>query len=476
MFDLIFDMQYKNEIGIVNPHNPKPIIFVSSTIDNLPNERTTAYNTIEKMAFYPSMSDYTFEAVNSNSIKACIDKVKECDVFILMLGPTYGWELPNGISITELEYDTAYKENKPIFVFNLKYNKEEKQKIFEKKIGSLYEYKTVKDVYELENEIKKSLLKYFDKLRKDKKTKTEKICSNLVEMFFPNDLYIGKLIINRDEIIKNSYSTDKKLKWDTSTREVVFSALKQKGLTVGSDWVTHENNIITFYDLYDPKNYMRSIIDPGTIEMISSKQFYDISIPYERVFKDLLYKCFARKAFNLKIYWNYKIRTFYFVPFKDEDNKREETWHSKKMATRTVFEKKYKKTNPDELSYCKHLSFKVRFHNFNDKWYMEVTPDWYISWKDYKLSQFSDQRVTYLKKKERNNQVYNHVKFIVSMLRHNIENDLFTSYKDYKLIKIGQLLSIDSYPIVEDDLWFNKESKEEKERLRSKQNLVDLFV
>jgi hypothetical protein len=129
---------------------PKPVIFISSTILDLASERKAALDAVTKMKCVPRMSEYTFEAVSKGSVTACIDEVKSSDFYILIVGNRYGYELPNGISITEFEFDTAFKERKPIFVFNMECEKELKQGAFEKKVGSLFFYKTVKDAQQIE--------------------------------------------------------------------------------------------------------------------------------------------------------------------------------------------------------------------------------------------------------------------------------------------------------------------------------------
>ena len=113
--------------------NLKPNIFISSTVKDLPNEREAAKRAVEKLPANPIMSEFTMNTVNKPSVNACIDEVKKADFYILILGGRYGRELENGISITELEYDIAYKENKPIFVYNTIYEKEPKQAKFQKK-------------------------------------------------------------------------------------------------------------------------------------------------------------------------------------------------------------------------------------------------------------------------------------------------------------------------------------------------------
>jgi len=49
-------------------------------------------------------------------------QVKDCDVYIAILGMRYGTIFSEGISHTEHEYNTAYEQNKKIYVFILDEN------------------------------------------------------------------------------------------------------------------------------------------------------------------------------------------------------------------------------------------------------------------------------------------------------------------------------------------------------------------
>ena len=137
--------------------NVKPIVFVSSTVSDLPNEREAARLSIEQVDCVPSMCEHTFIAQNRNSIDVCLNEVRKADIYILILGGRYGYELDDGISITEKEWFTADKNDKPIIVFNLiNYNKEQKQIEFANKVGDIYKgkfWKDVKDVFKLKDEI-----------------------------------------------------------------------------------------------------------------------------------------------------------------------------------------------------------------------------------------------------------------------------------------------------------------------------------
>lgn len=75
---------------------------------------------------------------------------------------------------------------------------------------------------------------------------------NLVEISFPEQLFIADLDIDRDEVLVNSrVEGGAWLKNSASTREVAQAALKQQGLSFAADWECHENKVITFHNLYE---------------------------------------------------------------------------------------------------------------------------------------------------------------------------------------------------------------------------------
>ena len=175
-------------------------IFVSSTILNLPNERKAAFNAIQKAGAFPIMSEKTIEAQNANSLTTCLDKVKESNVYILILSGNYGWQPKNKESITELEFMTAKNYYIPIFVFNTTYPKDELQKNFEKRVENLYFWKNVADADELEAEIGKVLREIIEKKQNELLNIKEPVYSNLVKIKFPQYVYLAELNIDNSQI------------------------------------------------------------------------------------------------------------------------------------------------------------------------------------------------------------------------------------------------------------------------------------
>ncbi len=162
----------------------QPKIFISSTIVDLPNERKAALNAVEKVGGFPVMSEFTIEAQSTDSLTACLEKVKESDIYVLILGGRYGWQPENKESITELEYQTALACKLSILVFNTAYPKEQLQKDFEKKVEAFYFRKTVKDAFELQEEIEKSLKAEIEKSKMNFSTKRNQFIRTLLKFSF----------------------------------------------------------------------------------------------------------------------------------------------------------------------------------------------------------------------------------------------------------------------------------------------------
>ena len=439
---------------------PKPIVFVSSTIDDLPEERKAAFDAITKLKCVPRMSDFTFEAMSKGAITACIDEVKKSDFYILILGCRYGSELPNGISITEFEFDTAFKERKPIFIFDTSYQKELKQSVFENKVGSLFIYKKVTNPQQLETEIVRAFNKYFEEQQYQKELDKETLYSDLLEVLFPEKIFHASLNFDRVQVIKKTRGTERPLKMDAETRHVIYAALKQNSVPALGDFNYSEGKIITFQNLHDDKNPLSKIVDPGTIESDNAVDYFTTNNDYLNTFKGLLHQCLVRKFFSIGVQWQHELSLFYFPPSPETPDKRMISWHSKKDATRTVFEATYKTNKPDEMLIGKHLALRTRFFLFEGKWYLGIFPEWYFSYDGVRKSFYSARQIIYLKKKERNNQVFNHLKFLVFALKFYSPSDLFKQYHPYEILKFGKILNLAGYPSIDDNLWHPKEDKE----------------
>ncbi len=457
----------------------QPKIFISSTIMDLPNERKAAYRAVEKAGGFPLMSEFTMEAQSTDSLTACLSKVLESDIYVLILGARFGWQPEGRESITELEYDTARGKNIPIIVINTTYPKEELQREFEKKVEPNYFRKTVNDAFELESELEKALKTEIDKKQNEYFNRTELVYSNLVKIQFPNKLYIADLDIDK-KAVKNYNRERKRRFYKPSLHDYAVSALFMNDISFPHDWVVWNGKIITFHDLQDDSIGLTKIIDRGTAEPFNCDEFYDWSEEQMSQFKYLLKKCLESKLYKLKIKWFKDEKLFAFLPIKKDNLGRWQTrsieWtKTKKKATRKAVEIKRNLKNKDEVFNMRCLAFRTGFENFDNNWYLSIKPEWIFLWNDLTVCDLAYKNIQWLKKTERNMHVFNHFNFILRYLQPSQMESMFNEYQEYPFIQIERIQSFDFAPIVPDDVWNNLEQAISQKKLRDKSGNVDLF-
>lgn len=95
-------------------------IFVSSTYVDLINERQAAVEAILKAGHIPAGMEL-FTASNQSQWTIIQKWIDESDIYMLILGGRYGSIEPSsGLSYTELEYNYALSQNKPLFAVIMK--------------------------------------------------------------------------------------------------------------------------------------------------------------------------------------------------------------------------------------------------------------------------------------------------------------------------------------------------------------------
>lgn len=457
----------------------QPRIFISSTIWDLPNERTAAYNAVNKMGAFPIMSEKTMEAQSTDSLTACLSKVMVSDIYVLILGGRYGWQPEGKESITELEYQTARNQKIPIIVINTIYTKELLQKEFERRVETNYFRKTVSDAFELEKELEQALKSEIDKKQNEYFNRTEPVYSNLVKIKFPHHLYIADLNIDKKAV--QQYNKERKRPFfKPSLHDYAVSALYMQDISFPHDWLVWDGKIITFHNLQDSSLGLTKIIDKGTVEPLACDEFYDTSTDHLSQFKYLLKKCLEAKLHKLKIRWIKDGKLFAFLPTQKDNFDR---WQPRsiewtktvKRATRKVVEIKRNLKNNDEVFNMRCLAFRTGFENFDNNWYLSLKPDWIFLWSDFRICHLAFKNIQWLKKTERNMHVFNHFNFILHYLQPSQMESLFDEYKDYPFIKIEKIEKFNFAPIVPDSVWINLEAIGTQKKLTDENGNVDLF-
>ncbi len=287
--------------------------------------------------------------------------------------------------------------------------------------------------------------------------KPQKVYLNLLELYFPERVYLADLAIDRNQVIQSSRNTNRPLKRDSSTRDVAAAALKQHGLRFGVDWVCHEGKVITFHDLRDRDLPLVALIDLGTVTPLDSQEFYEIDDDYENIFKSLLGRCLQQKLYHLNVQWQHQERLFIFSEV-DGNPKRSEGWKDKRTDNRAVYERVMKNNKPDEILHCKHFGFRTKYVRFGNKWYVSITPDWFFSFDGYRKSYFAKDNLDWLKRHENDKSVCNHLRFIAAFLKQERPSDLFTQRQQYSFLSFGNLITFDNAPPLNDKDWLPDKS------------------
>lgn len=94
----------------------KYTVFVSSTYDDLKEERREVINALRELNCIPCGME-TFPADNDEQFEFIKDVIDECDYFVLIIAGRYGSVSSGGLSFTEMEYRYAVEKGIPVLVF-----------------------------------------------------------------------------------------------------------------------------------------------------------------------------------------------------------------------------------------------------------------------------------------------------------------------------------------------------------------------
>ena len=79
-----------------------PVVFISSTQEDLIPYREQVREAVHKAKCFPEMMEY-FEAGQYKPLTTCLEKVRGCDVLIVVVAHRYGWvpeeQEPNGCRV-----------------------------------------------------------------------------------------------------------------------------------------------------------------------------------------------------------------------------------------------------------------------------------------------------------------------------------------------------------------------------------------
>lgn len=276
---------------------------------------------------------------------------------------------------------------------------------------------------------------------------SEVLTGNLVELYFPNVIYVAQVA---NEIMEKHRKGGAR-----NLRRTVGEFCRQAMTPIPSPYVTYNDNLITFFDLNTADHPYRYVIEEGTAEEISAREFWGIDESHERVFKSLLRFSLQHRLYSERVAWYKDDKLFVFLPRDTDGDVRAEVWQGDRQSSRKVFERKYNKKNTSKVLTQKHLAFSVDFHRLASDWLMSIMPTWFFSYGgDFKKSGYSHTNLSWLKRKENNRAVLNHFRFLVEWLKSIDTDDLFSERgKRDSFLSFGDCVALKGAPFLDETLW-----------------------
>lgn len=197
----------------------------------------------------------------------------------------------------------------------------------------------------------------------------------------------------------------------------VWSHVRANGLAVSGEWVLHGKQIVSVHDLR--KAPWNTICESAFAEQIPIDDYaLSNDRDMQHLFVRILHQCLKEKLSPLWVGFNPDRDFFYFKPTPKLIPRRLSYPSLKEAATRVVFGPYQSKTTADRNAYYRHSAFVPAFIRFDDVWYLQVTPTYLFTSDGYKESRYAAERLSGIKKLERNSAVLGQLLMWVECLTH----------------------------------------------------------
>lgn len=225
-------------------------VFISSTYVDLAEHRKAAHDALEKLGLHVIWME-AFGARPEESTKACLNEVEESDLFVGIYAHRYGY-IPTGseISITEQEFEHAYKLDKPIFGFIInedhawspkliEYDKKDKLNAFLSNVK-----KRPIDFFTTPDNLAQKIVSSIGRTIADRKAEEKNIRQEEINVSvngnFNGNLTVGDHNTSNNITLQNQKPTGNTLPNQEffvgrdKERDIIFSALSQESRTWGA--------------------------------------------------------------------------------------------------------------------------------------------------------------------------------------------------------------------------------------------------
>lgn len=258
---------------------------------------------------------------------------------------------------------------------------------------------------------------------------------------------------------------------ETDARTVgdLWANLAKLGGTYGGDWIMKSKQILSFADLTEfPWN---KVCDQGTVEEFDSNDWAFSDDPNKRRdFVNLLNRSLKEKV-KTDLEYDRQKDCYYFRATPDLSERRLQYEILGRMRHRRAFMGYPSKRDATRIAYYRHAAFTGQFQCHDEKWYLEISPTYYFTYDGRRPSRFFEERLSGIKKLEKNPNVLAQVIMWAWYLAK--PEEMFST--QYPFLKFGDLPVFQINVGIDDDLWLGHEQEQEAEFIRDSRKELPLF-
>jgi hypothetical protein len=197
-----------------------------------------------------------------------------------------------------------------------------------------------------------------------------------------------------------------------STYRQAWAALRRTRTKarIPASWILHNNVIHSFTDPEESR--LETIVDTGAIESNSSWEWAESDDPDRlRLFVQLLNSA-LREDLDAKGVWFFFDDKVYAFAGRPDEEPRSYRYQNIRQRSAITVVSHYTREAKDGRTYTflRHLAFAGRFRRIDATFYLEVTPTYRFTTDGKQKDQFHDDRVSGIKRLERNRAVLSQVR------------------------------------------------------------------
>jgi hypothetical protein len=252
----------------------------------------------------------------------------------------------------------------------------------------------------------------------------------------PETLTSNLLSIDVPELI---YSATTDLRY---SREVIAHQAETAG-DARHDFILRDGKLYTFRP---PESTSLTTVVTGPTDVVATDEWTDGGDPvWERALAQLL-NFTHRQDVRADCNWHGGRKILYFRAIDDLSPR---SIRSSTGRTRLVFNPKYKRVAPDEISYCQHAALEWQFIAIDGAWYCTLTPTYHYTRDGHRDSLFQSELLAGIKRRDRNPAVYGQTRMWASYLR---DDEDVLDPRD-TVLGYGALLTFEADRGIDDTAW-----------------------